>query len=159
MIKEFLLEWVPWVFNQTAKVLEVTKRVALAAYTEATVEKEWLFLHTIQAPVSSMVFPTIPSEQIQWRVQLNPTRFVDPSIDIDLRHITYLGMTIHLSGKTVDLTEWINEVKWSGRISPSPKQLFTLWCYETGSPYFHLMSTAEVELITEDGNMSRISLV
>jgi len=152
MVNSFLLEWVPWIFNKTSDALEFTTRVAVAAYREAVQEKEWLILHAVQIPVSSMVFPSVPSDQIKWRVQLNPTRFTDFSDTNEFKHISYLGMTVHLSGQTVDLTEWLNEVKWSGNTAPSPKELFTIWCCETGSQYFHLMPIAQVEIITEDGD-------
>jgi hypothetical protein len=59
---------------------------------------------------------------------------------------------------SVDLTEWINEVKWSGQVAPSPKQLFTIWCCETGSPYLHLMPIAEYTIITENGDTIEGSL-
>ena len=154
MINEFLLKWVPWIFNKTSDALEFTRRVALAAYTEATVEKEWLLLHSVQIPVSSITFPNVASEQIQWRVKVNPTRFIRSSDSIDdLKHISYLGISIKLSGQTIDLTDWINEVKWSGTIAPTPRELFTIWCCETGSSYFHLFDTAELEIITEDGDI------
>ena len=160
MIKGFLLEWVPWIFNQTTCALEFTRRVALAAYTEATVEKEWLFLHSVHIPISSITFINVPSEHVQWYVKSNPTRFTDSKSDIpsELKHISYLGMSILLPGQTVDLTEWSNEVKWSGNVAPTPKELFTIWCCETGSPYFHLMPIAEVELITQDGDIIKQSL-
>ena len=153
MFKGLLIEWIPWIFNKTVQVLEFSKRVAIAAYTEATIEKEWLLLHSIQIPVSSMAFPSVPSEQILWRIKSNPTRFIDSSDTNEFKHIPYLGISVILSGQTIDLTDWIEDVKWSGSIPPTPKELFTIWCCETGSPYFHLIPIAEVEIITEDGDI------
>lgn len=158
MINQFLLEWIPWIFNQSIKVIDISKRVVLAAYTEATLEKELLFLHSVQIPVSSMVFPNIPSEQILWRVKLNPTRFMNSLKSTEFNHISYLGMSVSLSGQTIDLTEWINEVKWSGNIAPTAKELFIIWCHETGSQYLHLMPIAEVEIINEDGDTIKMFL-
>jgi len=152
-MNRFLLEWVPWIFNKTSIALDIAVRALTAAYTEVSVEKEWLLLHSIQIPLSSMTFPTVPSEQIQWRVKTNPTRFLDSSNNSEYIHISHLGMTVKLSSSiTVDLTDWINEVKWSGSVAPTPKELFTIWCCETGSPYLHLMPTAEYTVITESGD-------
>ena len=153
MMKALLIEWIPWIFNKTTEALEFSKRIAVAAYTEATVEKEWLLLHSIQIPLSSMSFPSVPSEQILWRIKSNPTRFISSSKTNEFKHISYLGISVILPGQTIDLTDWINEVKWSGSVAPSPKELFTIWCCETGSPYFHLMPIIKLEIITENGDI------
>ena len=57
-MNRFLLEWVPWIFNKTSIALDIAVRALTAAYTEVSVEKEWLLLHSIQIPLSSMTFPT-----------------------------------------------------------------------------------------------------
>ena len=153
MIRGILWEWVPWIFNRTSNILDYSKRIILAAYTEATVAKEWIFLNSVNIPLSSLAFPIIPLHQIRWRAQTNPPIFLGAySTSSDLKHISYLGISISLPDMDpIDLTEWINEVKWAGAIQPSPTELFTLWCCETGSPYFHLISVATVELITAEG--------
>jgi len=161
-MKGFLLEWIPWIFNQTALALEFTHRVALAAYTEATVEKEWLILHSIPIPVSSIAFPDVEPSAIKWRVISNPTEFTDSSeysANQDLSHISHLGLSIIAGNTTFDLTEWVNEVKWCGRVEPTPLELFTIWCCEKGKAQFHLIDTAQVELITEQGDVVRKNLV
>jgi len=151
MLKELLFEWLPWILNTTRVILDSSKRVALAAYTEATVQKEWVFLKSIAVPVFSTCFPSIPDDQIQWRVKCNPIRFLGfPSNEF--KHISYLGFTIHLPDGTVcELTDWINDVKWSGLEQPSAHELFTLWCCEMGKPYFPMILMARFEIITENG--------
>jgi hypothetical protein len=155
MIRGVLWEWVPWIINRTSDILDFSKRIILAAYTEATVGKEWIFLNSVNIPLSSLAFPNIPLNQIRWRAQTNPPVFIGAySTAVDTKHISYLGLSVILPGMDpIDLTEWINEVKWAGDIQPSPAELFTLWCCETGSPYFHLIPTATMELITADGSI------
>ena len=158
-MKGFFLEWIPWIFNQTAMALDFTKRVVFAAYTEATVEKEWKLLHSVPIPLSSITFPGIPSEHVKWSVKLNPTEFIDSSGIKESSHISYLSLSILVGDITFDLTDWLNEVRWRGRVQPSPLELFTIWCCETGNSQFHLMDKAEVELITEQGDTIRQKLV
>lgn len=159
MLNGLLFEWVPWIFNQTTQALEFTKRVALAAYTEATVEKEWLLLHSIQVPVSSTLFPDVPAELIKWRVKVNPTEFSDSSDTVHMNHISYLSLTVLAGDNRFDLTDWVNEVQWCGRVEPSLVELFSIWCCEMGKPYFHLIPTADVEVITELGDLFQKPLV
>ena len=159
MLKGLFLEWVPWIFNQTSLAVGFTHRVVLAAYTEATVEKEWLILHSIPIPVLSTHFPDVPQEQIRWRVKMNPIEFTDSSGITELHHISYLSLSICSDTTILDLTEWINEVQWCGRVQPTPLELFTIWCCEMGKSYFHLLSIAEVEIITELGDTIRQRLV
>lgn len=154
MIRGLLLEWVPWIFNKASDIFDYSNRIIQAAYTEATVEKEWIFLNSYDIPLVSSYFPNIPSEQIRWRVKTNPLIFLRTDLSNEtLKHISYLGLSIILPDiDPIDLTDWINDVKWSGAIQPTPSELFIVWCCETGSPYFHLISQAKIELITEDGN-------
>jgi hypothetical protein len=56
------------------------------------------------------------------------------------------------------LTDWINDVRWSGLVQPTPLEIFTLWCCETGSPYFFDLDNAIVELVTEDGSVIKRGL-
>lgn len=153
MIKDFLLEWLPWAFNITMTTYDLSRRVAFAAYTEALIQKEWVFLSSVSVPVSSMVFPSVPDDLVKWRVQQNPTRFVGAHAK-DSKHISYLGLSVHLpDGTTCDLTDWINDVKWSGLNQPTAVELFTMWCCEMGKPYFHFISDARFECITENGDV------
>lgn len=154
MIKDFLLEWLPWAFNMTMTTYDLSKRMAFAAYTEAVVEKEWLFLNSVSVPVSSMIFPSVPDDLVKWRVQQYPTRFIGTQLNQEFRHISYLGLSVHFpDGTTCDLTDWINDVKWSGLNQPTAVELFTMWCCEMGKPYFHLISDARFECITENGDI------
>ena len=154
MIKDFLLEWLPRIFNITMTTYDLSRRVAFAAYTEALVQKEWIILHSVNVPISSMIFPSVPDSLVKWRVQQNPTRFIGTQVNQEcMKHISYLGLSVHLPDHTVcELTEWVNEVKWSGLKEPSAVELFTMWCCEMGKPYFHLISTSRFEIINENGD-------
>jgi len=154
MIRGVLLEWVPWIFNRASDILDYSKRIIQAAYTEATVEKEWLFLNSFDIPLVSLYFPNIPLEQLRWRVKTKPLIFLGiNSSNETLKHISYLGLSVILPDMDpIDLTNWINEIRWSGNFQPTPSELFILWCCESGSPYFHLISEAKMDLITADGS-------
>jgi len=155
MIKGFLLEWIPWVFNITMTTYDLTRRIAFAAYTEAVIEKELIFLKSVAIPISSIVFPNVADTLVKWRVQLNPTRFIEPQANKDFKkHISYLGLTVYLPDGTVcQLTDWINDVKWSGQNEPTAVELFTIWCCEMGNPYFHFISHARFECINMNGDI------
>ena len=154
MIKDFLLEWLPWAFNITMTTYDLSKRMAFAAYTEAVVEKEWVFLKSITIPVLSTIFPNVTDDLVKWRVQQYPIRFIETHSNQELSHISYLGLSVHLpDGTTCDLTDWINDVKWSGLRQPTVIELFTMWCCEMGKPYFHLISDARFECINENGDI------
>ena len=154
MLKGLFWNWIPWCFNRITAAIDLSNRVILAAYREATLSNEWLFLHSVDIPILSQVFSTIPLQQIRWRAQVNPPRFIGPYSKEDLKHISYLGFSVILPGQDpIELTDWINEVKWSGNIQPSPTELFMLWCCETGSAYFHLIQSAQMEIITESGEL------
>jgi hypothetical protein len=158
MIKEFLIQWIPWIFNRTVDILTSGKRIAIAAYTEATVKKEWIFLNSLDIPISSIVFPSISEDNIKWRVTLNPVIFTS-NLAIESRHISYLGLSIYLPDGTVcDLTDWINDIKWSGLKEPSAVELFTIWCCEMGKPYFNLISTARFDCITQNGDTVNVNV-
>jgi len=160
MFRGLLWNWLPWIFNQVTWAADVSKRVAVAAYTEAAISKEWVFLHAMDIPICSKTFKNIPTDQIRWRAQTNPPKFVNPSsTETTLKHVSYLALSIFIPGQdTIELTDWINEVKWQGIIQPSVIDLFILWCYETGSPHLHLIKAATAEIITADGTTIRKGL-
>lgn len=153
MLNNVLLEWLPWIFNRSLAIFDTSKRIALAVYTEATVKKEWIFLKSLEIPVSSMIFPNIPDTIVKWRVELCPTIFYgNPSMPS--KHISYLGLTVYLpDGNVCELTDWVNDVKWSGMEQPNEIELFTLWCCEMGMPYFHMIHNSRFEVITECGDL------
>jgi hypothetical protein len=162
MFREFLWNWLPWIFNQATIVADISKRVALAAYTEATVSKEWAFLHNINVPISIQSFATIPVTLIRWKAKTNPPRFIEPNTipnENDLKHLSYLGLSIIIPGHdTIELTDWLNDVKWSGALQPSLAEIFMLWCCDTGTAYFHLIPYATAEIVTDEGNIIRKGL-
>jgi hypothetical protein len=153
MIRGILYSWVPWIYNKVIEVMYSTKRITIAAYNEAYVEKEWIFLKNNSIPVSSRVFTNIANIGIKWRCKVNPPRFIDPTKEIiDFKHVSYLGLTVNIPGyDTMDLTNWINEIEWSGNFEPSPADIFILWCCDTGVSYFHRLSDAQIEIITDMG--------
>jgi hypothetical protein len=155
MFRELLWQWLPWIINKTHCLIETTTRAARAAYTEVTVPKEWAFLHGVYIPISIQVFQDIPDSIIRWRAQTNPPKFVESSTTLTtLKHISYLGLSIIIPGHDpIDLTDWVNEVKWIGHVEPNLTEIFMLWCCETGRPYFHLIPKAVAEIITEEGDI------
>jgi hypothetical protein len=71
------------------------------------------------------------------------------------RHVSWLGYVIKIpSIGTIDLSDWVSEVEWSGDVEPTPLDLFMLWCCYSGNPYFLLLNnTLEVELIDMRGEL------
>jgi hypothetical protein len=155
MFRELLWQWLPWIINKAHCLIDTTKRAAHAAYVEVTVPKEWAFLHGIYVPISLQAFQDIPESAIRWRVQTNPPRFTESATNLtSLKHISYLGLSIIIPGlNPIDLTDWVNEVKWIGHVEPNLAEIFMLWCCETGSPYFHRIAEAVAEIITEEGDV------
>jgi len=148
--------WLPWIYNRASTVLDITKRVILAAYKEATVSKEFIFLYGTIIPISSHAFPEIPITEIRWKAQVNPPRFTHPTQvkTQPMKHISYLGVILHVPGhEQIDITEWVNEVKWSGTLQPSLSELFILWCYESGKPLFQHISHTTADIITDAGDV------
>lgn len=153
MLREFIWKWVPWCYNRVTLSLTLSKRIVLAAYREATLSNEWLFLHSVDIPIASSTFSAVPLHQIRWRATVNPPVFIGPyTTTPELKHISYLAFSVILPGQDpIELTDWINDVSWSGNIQPSPAELFSLWCCETGSAYFHLIQSAKMEIVTDSG--------
>jgi hypothetical protein len=160
MFRELLWQWLPWIINTAHCVLDTTKKAVRAVYMEVAMPKEWAFLNGLYVPISLQAFQDIPESAIRWRVQTNPPRFIESATNLTiLKHISYLGLSIIIPGtKIIDLTDWVNEVKWIGHVEPNLTEIFMLWCCETGSPYFHLIPDAEAEIITEEGDIIRKGL-
>jgi hypothetical protein len=156
MFRDFVWRWLPWIYNRASTVITTTKRVILAAYNEAIISKEWIFLYGATMPISSHAFPQIPITEIRWKAQVNPPRFTHPaqaSIQ-PMKHISYLGLILHVPGhEQIDITEWVNEVKWAGTLQPSLSELFMLWCCESGTPLFQHVSHTTADIITGEGDV------
>jgi hypothetical protein len=63
-----------------------------------------------------------------------------------------------LGEKEIDLSNWINDVRYSGFEEPTAGEIFALWCCETGTSYFHGLDTMEVEYITQMGDVVRTKI-
>jgi hypothetical protein len=159
MIRDILWTWAPWIYNNLINIYNLSTRLATITYRELSSPDEWFFLLSDKIPISSKAFSNIPDDSIRWRCSLNPPLFIDPANSTNrLKHISYLGFTVNIPGNTIDLTEWINDLRWSGVIEPSAREIFTLWCCDKARPYFHLMEQAEIEIITETGDTVRKGL-
>lgn len=154
MIREILWNWLPWVYNKSIDTYCTTERIFNAAYNEFASNKELLFIKNLSQPLLSETFTSIDPQHMRWRCKLNPVQFIDPNCtDSNFKHISCLGFTITIPGyDPIDISDWINDVKWKGTIEPSPHDIFVAWCYEKGSPYINGLTFATVEVITEHGD-------
>jgi hypothetical protein len=90
---------------------------------------------------------------IRWRCQINPPTFTSSDAG-EWKHISYLGFNVYIPDiDPIDLTDWINTIRWKGNVEPSLSDIFSLWCCENGTPYFNKMAGAKVEIITDSGNI------
>uniref|UniRef100_A0A6C0AN75 Uncharacterized protein n=1 Tax=viral metagenome TaxID=1070528 RepID=A0A6C0AN75_9ZZZZ len=158
MFREFLWTWVPWIFNKANDVFSKSKSMCRAVYNEAMVKKEWIFIKNIAIPVSSEKFGSIDNNNIKWRCSLFPTSFSKPGTLEKEKHLSYLGFAVNTPEEILDLSEWVNEVKWKGTDEPSLREIFILWCCEKGRSYFHCLDVIQVDLITEMGDTLRVPL-
>lgn len=150
MLQELLYTYVPWLYNKAYEWLALGKRAALAAYTEVTVAKEWLFLKNVSIPISTLNFSSeVPDDLIQWRCTAEPPRFQKGTGA--LKHLEYLSFIVRIGENIYDLTDWINDVKWSGHTEPTPCEIFLLWCCVTGQPHFVGLDEATVSFMDELG--------
>jgi len=156
MFRDFIWRWLPWIYNRASTVITTTKRAVIAAYKEATISNEWIFLYGATIPIQSHVFAEIPISEVRWKAQINPPRFTHPAqaSPHTMKHISYLGVILHVPGhEQIDITEWVNEVKWSGTLQPSLSELFMLWCCESGKPLFQHISHTTADIITGAGDV------
>jgi len=125
-----------------------------AVYTELLVKKEFIFLKNHVIPVSSEVFK-IENQDIKWRCQVNPGRFYQPLLSEVLKekHIPYLGFLVKIPGSEIDLSSWINDVRYLGLECPTLQEIFILWCCENGKSYFHCLDSIQLELVNEMGDL------
>jgi hypothetical protein len=156
--------WIPWLYNRGIYITDVVVNKLNAIYNILKFQNEWLFLMHNSAPVSKQLYNTsaINPLKIKWYTSTNPPRFTSSSVlrtQLQWKHISYLSFTVTLSDKSShDLTDWINDVRWAGLLQPTPLEIFTLWCCETGLPYYFDLDNATVELVTDDGNVVKRGL-
>ena len=155
MSQELFWTWIPWIFNKAVVLVSTTKSVCRVVYNELIVKKEWVFLQGLPIPISSEVFGEIDDCNVKWRCSVNPATFEQPNahlISAKERHLSYLGFLVKIPGQDLDLSDWVNEVKWIGSQEPTLKEIFTLWCCEKGESYFHCLDLIHVEYITDMGD-------
>lgn len=154
-LQSFAWVWIPWLYNKSVYITEQARKVFSIVYRELNYTNEWVFLTNNTAPIPKGLFDTskIDKYNVKWTASTNPPRFRNWAFTLEhWRHLTYLSFTITLADKTfIDITDWINEVKWCGLVQPTPLEIFTLWCCESGSPYCFDIDGASVEIVTDDG--------
>jgi hypothetical protein len=152
-----LLNWVPWIYNRILYGSDKGYRTLTTIYRTATMPVEYYFVLNSTVPLSSQTFllDSIPEGNYKWTATLGPARFINENEPTALKNISWLGLSITLPEiGTLDLSDWISEVKYSGVQEPTPLQLFTLWCIDTGKPYFlHVNETTKVDLLDEMGDI------
>lgn len=118
------------------------------------IKKEWIFMKNVEIPINSATFGSIPDDLIQWRCRLCPATFIQPDTAANEKekHLSYLGFTVKIQGTDIDLSDWVNEVKWRGSREPTVKEIFLLWSCESGESYFHCLDNIQVELVTDMGD-------
>lgn len=158
MFRELLWSWLPWIMNKTNDIISITQRIYRVAYNEIMVKKEWIFIKNNVTPVFSEYFEPIIDDYILWRCTIHPTIFVEPRTLQTKKHLSYLAFTVFTPEKSIDLSNWVNEVKWQGTYEPTIKEIFILWCCEKGKSYFHCLNEVVVEVITEMGDTMRVTL-
>jgi hypothetical protein len=158
MFQELFWTWVPWIFNQANMIISKSQSIYRVVYNEMMVKKEWLFVKNSEIPVSSEVFGNIDDENIKWRCTVNPGRFIAPFSDSSEKHLPYLGFTVRVSDQQIDLSDWVNEARWSGSEEPTIREIFLLWSCETGESYFHCLDQMQVDIVTDMGDTLRTPL-
>jgi hypothetical protein len=163
-MEEFAWAWLPWLYNRGIHIANFVVNKIKALQKTLVYQNEWIFLINKSTPISKQLFniSDINPLKIKWNASTNPPIFTGITFirnKIQWKHISYLSFTVTLSdGSFHDLTDWINDVKWSGLVEPTPLEIFTLWCCETRSPYYFDLDSAIVELITDDGNIIKKGL-
>lgn len=155
-----LLHWVPWIYNRILYGSDKGYRVITNMYRTAMTPIEYYFVQDSRVPISSSSFSldSIPEKHYKWTATLGPARFIhqkEPTASIFLKHCSWLGLSITLPETgTLDLSDWISDIKYSGPQEPTPLEMFTLWCIDTGKPYFlYVNETTQVDLIDELGEI------
>lgn len=154
MFDEIAYTWGPWAYNKltggVSKVMQFATRIYRQFNTKA-----WIFLNTQDVPISTEAFmdSAVPTKYIRWRATLDPPVFTDPNVESNtLKNLSYLSLELILGDiHPIDITEWVNDVKWSGSVEPTLKDIVTLWSCEKGICLFHYYSTMQVSIITDTG--------
>lgn len=155
MFREFLWTWIPWIFNKTNIIICKTNSICKVVYNEMMIKKEWIFIKNLPIPVSSEIFGHIENDTILWRCSLHPTTFIQGGFlnaNMKEKHLSYLGFTVKVEGLDIDLSDWVNEVRWSGDYEPTLREIFLLWCCDNGKSYFHCLDKIQIELVTDMGD-------
>lgn len=163
MFREFAWIWLPWIYNRVNDIFSKSQSIYKVVYNQIMNKNEWIFIKNNVIPISSEYFEPIVNDYINWRCTVNPPRFIQQSAleneNEKEKHLSYLGFTVTIcSDKVIDLSNWINEVKWQGSYEPTVKEIFILWCCEKGKSYFHCLNQVEVEVVTEMGDTMRVTL-
>ena len=118
------------------------------------IKKEWIFIKNVSIPLQSETFGNISDDLIHWRCTLRPATFTQPDATTGQKekHLSYLGFTVKIQGVDIDLSDWVNEVKWVGSREPTLNEIFLLWSCESGESYFHCLDDIQVELVTDMGD-------
>ncbi len=154
MLQEFLFQWVPWAFNKVYDGTAFVKRVFYAALSEAMNGSAWLFLDNVPIPIPAHLFDLSQVHSIRWEATTNPLLFKAPGHEgTPARHLSLLSFVVTIPGeRSIDLSNWINDVKWAGPHEPTSSDIFLLWCCQSGKPYFSKLSAASVTFLNEMGD-------
>ena len=158
MFREFLWTWIPWIFNKSNTIYSKCQFTYKVIYNGLMVKKEWIFIKNCEIPVQSEAFGTIHDNTIQWRCSLCPTTFTQPGTTANEKHLSYLGFTLKIQGADIDISDWVNEVRWRGSREPTIREIFLLWSCESGESYFHCLDDVQIELVTDMGDTLRVPL-
>lgn len=166
MMEGFAWAWLPWLYNRGIYISDLIVNKLKTIQNALKYQNEWIFLVHKSTPISKQFFniSDINPLKIKWNASTNPPRFngtafPTSTVQVQWKHLSYLSFTVSLLDRSFhDLTDWINEVRWTGLIQPTPLEIFTLWCCETGSPLCFDLDGATVELVTDDGTVEKRGL-
>ena len=164
MLIDFLWKWGPWLYNKYFETVNLSSKIYTSIYKDLYCFDNWIFIHNIDIPISEELFDIreIDISNIKWIASTNPPIFKDPRYtdnSYQLKHISHLGFSIIISdNKIIDISDWINEIKWSGIIQPSTHDIFSLWCCKNRSPLLYYKNNITVEIITETGDIVKKGL-
>ena len=163
MLRELVWNWGPWIFNKYVEILQLGSKVYKSVQKGLYETEHWIFINESHIPIPEELFDTnhIEIDNIKWRATVEPPIFTDPRADPanKLKHISYLGFSITIPGnKSIDLSDWINEIKWLGFAEPSPQDIFSLWCCKNREPLLFYRKNLMIEIITEKGDVIKKGL-
>lgn len=155
MIRRRFYIWAPWIINRILSILNTLYSIFRVIYKECFINKELIFLNSSVIPISSQSFGLIENTNVKWRCSLNPVLMIDPYETImKEKHLSYLGFTIKIPGvNDIDISSWINDVRYIGQVEPSFSEIFVIWCFDMGVSYLQYMDSITVEIIDEMGDI------